>query len=130
MNSTIMSLRPVVSGKTNVQPAFPRHRLGVRDADVPQSGHMSRLRILRRVQVGGMTIRSLMTQTGGVGLLLLTCCDPARSMRDDFSRLTSSQPTAKAQPVKNVASTRPRTTSPASTSNNAPAVAATVASDE
>jgi len=125
-----MSLRPVVSGKTNVQPAFSRHRLGVRDADVPQSGHMARLRILRRVQVGGMTIRSLMTQTVGVGLLLLTGCDAARSMRDDFSRLTSSQPTAKSQPVKNVASTRPRTTPPASASTDAPAVAATVASDE
>jgi hypothetical protein len=127
---TAMDLRPVVSGKARTQPAFPYHRLGVRTAGVPQSGHMARLRLLPGVQVGGMTIRSLVRNSIGVGLLLLTGCEAARSMRDDFSRLTSSQPTAKSQPVKNVASTRPRTTPPASTSTDAPAVAATVASDE
>ena len=60
----------------------------------------------------------------GVGLLLLSGCEAARNMRDDFSRLTSSQPTAqKSQPAKNVASTnRPRTTPPASTSPDAPDV--------
>ncbi|HZX83482.1 MAG TPA: hypothetical protein VFF19_07965 [Reyranella sp.] len=42
-------------------------------------------------------------------------------MRDDFSRLTSSQPTTqRLQPAKNVASTRPRATPPASTSPDAP----------
>jgi len=127
-----MSLRPVVSGKTNVQPAFSRHRLGVRDADVPQSGHMARLRILPGVQVGGMTIRNLVRNSIGMGLLLLTGCEAARSMRDDFSRLTSSQPTAqKSQPARNVASTnRPRTTPPASTSPDAPVAAPAATSNE
>jgi len=73
-----------------------------------------------------MTIRSLMTQTVGVSLLLLTGCDAARSMRDDFHRLTSSQPTAqKTQPARNVAAAnRPRTTPPAAASPDTPAVAA------
>lgn len=72
-----------------------------------------------------------MRQTVGVALLLLTGCEAARSMRDDFSRLTSSQPAAqKSQPAKSVASTRPRTTPPASTSTDAPAAATTTASDE
>ena len=63
-----------------------------------------------------------MRHTVGVGLLLLSGCEAARNMRDDFSRLTSSQPTAqKAQPARSVASTtRPRTTPPASTSPEAP----------
>ena len=54
-----------------------------------------------------------MRHTVGVGLLLLSGCEAARNMRDDFSRLTSSQPTAqKSQPAKSVASTtRPRTAS-------------------
>ena len=60
--STAMDLRPVVSGMASTQPAFPCHRLGVRDAGVPQSGHMACLRILPGVQVGGMTIRSLVRQ--------------------------------------------------------------------
>lgn len=41
-----MGLRPVVSGTASVQPDFARHRLGVRDASMPQSGHTARLRIL------------------------------------------------------------------------------------
>jgi hypothetical protein len=77
-----------------------------------------------------MTIRSLITQTVGVGLLLLTGCETSRNMRDDLLRLTSSQPTPqKSQSAKSVASTRPRTTPPASTIDSA-AVAATVTSDE
>ena len=80
--------------------------------------------------VGGMTIRSLITQTVGVGLLLLTGCEASRNMRDDLLRLTSSQPTAqKSQSAKSVTSTRPRTTPPASTTDAA-AVAATATSDE
>ena len=77
-----------------------------------------------------MTIRSLITQTVGVGLLLLTGCEASRNMRDDLLRLTSSQSTAqKSQSVKSVTSTRPRTTPPASTTDAA-AVAATATSDE
>ena len=76
-----------------------------------------------------MTIRSLITQTVGVGLLLLTGCEASRNMRDDLLRLTSSQLTAqKSQPAKSVTSTRPRTTPPASTTDAA-AVAATATSD-
>src|SRR5262245_39009315 len=76
------------------------------------------LEILSRVQEGGMTIRSLVRHTVGAGLLLLSGCEAARSMRDDIARLTSSQPTAqKIQPAKNMASTtRPRTPPAASTS--------------
>ena len=77
-----------------------------------------------------MTIRSLTTQTVGVGLLLLTGCEASRNMRDDLLRLTSSQPTAqKSQSAKSVTSTRPRTTPPASTTDAA-AVAAKATSDE
>ena len=51
-------------------------------------------------------------------------------MRDDLSRLTSSQSTAqKSQSAKSVTSTRPGTTAPASTADAA-AVAATATSDE
>jgi hypothetical protein len=112
---------------------FPRHRLGVRDAGVPQSGHMAPLRmILPGVQVGGMTIRSLVRNSIGVGLLLLTGCEAARNMRDDFSRLTSSQPTAqRPQPAKSVASTtRPRAVTTTSTSPEVPAAAPAAVSDE
>src|SRR5215207_2805237 len=77
-----------------------------------------------------MTIRSLITQTAGVGLLLLTGCEASRNMRDDLLRLTSSQPTAqKSQSAKSVASTRPSTTPPASTTDAA-TVAATATSEE
>src|SRR4029453_8435253 len=76
-----------------------------------------------------MTIRSLIAQTVGVGLLLLTGCEASRNMRDDLLRLTSSQPTAqKSQSAKSVTSTRPRTTPPASTTDAA-AVAGTATSD-
>jgi hypothetical protein len=82
------------------------------------------------VVVGGMTIRSLITQTVGVGLLLLTGCEASRNMRDDLLRLTSSQSAAqKSQSAKSVTSTRPRTTPPASTTDAA-AVAVTATSDE
>jgi hypothetical protein len=79
-----------------------------------------------------MTIRSLMRHTAAIGLLLLSGCEAARNMRDDFARLTSSQPTAqKAQPAKSVASTtRPRTTPPASTSPDAPVAAPATVSDD
>jgi hypothetical protein len=52
-------------------------------------------------------------------------------MRDDFARLTSSQPTTqKPQPARNVASTnRPRTTPPASTSPDSPAADSAAAPD-
>jgi hypothetical protein len=114
-----------------MQPAFPRHRLGVRHAGVPQSGHTVRLRILPRIQVGGMRIRSLVRHTVAIGLLLLSGCEAARNMRDDFARLTS-QPTAqKAQPAKSVASTtRPRTAPAASTSLDAPVANPATVSDD
>ena len=71
-----------------------------------------------------------MRHTVVVGLLLLSGCEAARSMRDDLSRLTSSQPMAqKSQPAKNVAS-RPRATPPASTSPDAPVAAPPAASSE
>ena len=77
-----------------------------------------------------MTLRSLITQTVGVGLLLLTGCEASRNMRDDLLRLTPSQPAAqKSQSPKSVASTRPSTTPPASTTDAA-TVAATATSDE
>ena len=77
-----------------------------------------------------MTIRSLIAQTVGVGLLLLTGCEASGNMRDDLLRLTSSQSTAlKSQFAKSVTSARPRTTPPASTTDAA-AVAATATSDE
>jgi hypothetical protein len=80
--------------------------------------------------VGGMSIRSLITQTGGIGFLLLTGCEASRNLRDDVLRLTSSQPAAqKSQPAKSVASTRPSTTPPATTTDAA-TVAATATSAE
>jgi glucose/arabinose dehydrogenase len=75
-----------------------------------------------------MTI-NLVRNSIAVGLLLLSGCEAARNMRDDFSRLASSQPAAqRSQPPKSVASTtRPRTASTASPSPDAPdAVPATV----
>ena len=75
-----------------------------------------------------MTIRSLVAQTVGVGLLLLTGCEASRNMRDDLLRLASF-PAQKSQSAKSVTSTRPRTTPPASTTDAA-AVAATATSDE
>ena len=77
-----------------------------------------------------MTIRSLVAQNVGVGLLLLTGCEASRNMHDDLLRLTSSQPTAqKSQSAKSVTSTRRRATPPASTTDTA-AVTATATSDK
>jgi len=79
-----------------------------------------------------MTIRGLMKQTVGVGLLLLAGCDATRNMRDDFARLTSSQP-APAQARKNIGAqpaARPRntvSTSPTATPASPDASAATAA---
>ncbi|WP_395709492.1 hypothetical protein [Reyranella sp.] len=47
-----------------------------------------------------------MTRSLGVGLLLLSGCDVARNMRDDFTRLTSSKP-AMTQPKKSVPQIQP-----------------------
>lgn len=47
-----------------------------------------------------------MTRSVGVGLLLLSGCDVARNMRDDFTRLTSSKPAAP-QPKKSAPQTQP-----------------------
>jgi glucose/arabinose dehydrogenase len=58
-----------------------------------------------------MEIRSLARHGITIGLLLLSGCEAARSMRDDFNRLTSSQATAqKAQPARSTANApaRPR----------------------
>src|SRR4029434_6040880 len=69
-----------------------------------------------------MTIRNLIARTTGVGLLLLTGCEAPRNVRDDFLKLTSSQPTAqKSQPAK-PSSTRPRVTPLASTTDVAAVV--------
>ena len=77
-----------------------------------------------------MTIRSLITQAVGVGLLFLTGCEASPNMRDDLLRLASSQATAqKSQSAKTVTSTRPRATPPASTTDAA-AAAATATSDK
>jgi hypothetical protein len=66
-----------------------------------------------------MTIKGLMTHTVGVGLLLMSGCQAARNMGDDFSRLMSSQPTS-AQ-IRNNAAVAPVTRS----RNTAAAPAAT-----
>jgi hypothetical protein len=58
----------------------------------------------------GMTIRGLMTQTMGVGLLLMSGCQATRNMGDDFSRVMSSQPTS-AQ-IRNNAAVTPATRLP------------------
>ena len=56
-----------------------------------------------------MTIRSLVRHTVAIGLLLLSGCEAARNMRNDFARLTSAQPAAaQAAPAKPVPATRPR----------------------
>lgn len=46
-----------------------------------------------------------MKRSVGVGLLLLSGCDVARNMRDDFTRLTSSKPAA-SQPKKSTPPTQ------------------------
>ena len=64
-----------------------------------------------------MTIRNLIACTTGMGLLLLTGCETPRNMRDDFLKLTSSQPTAqKSKPAKS-SPTQPRATPLASTAD-------------
>ena len=45
-----------------------------------------------------------MTRSVGVGLLLLSGCDVARNMQDEFTRLTSSRP---AQPKRSAPQTQP-----------------------
>lgn len=70
-----------------------------------------------------MTIGSYMTRGVGVGLLLLSGCDVAKNMRDDFARLTSTRPPAP-QPQKNTPSqVTPRPTAKA---NPAPSPAPSV----
>lgn len=68
------------------------------------------------------TIRGLMTQTVGVGLLFLSGCQAVRNMGDEFGRLTSShrtsaptQKTSTAQPVARPRSAASVSTPPAST---------------
>ena len=69
-----------------------------------------------------MTIRNLIARTTGVGLLLLTGCEAPRNMRDDFLKLTSSQPAAqKSKPAKS-SPTQPRATPLASTTDVAAVV--------
>jgi hypothetical protein len=69
----------------------------------------------------GMTMKGLMTQTVGVGMLLMMAgCQAARNMGDDFSRLMSSQPTS-AQ-IRNSAAAAPATR-PRNTASAAPAAA-------
>jgi len=77
-----------------------------------------------------MTIRGLMRHTVGVGigLLLLSGCETARNMGNDFARLTSSQPTSgqarKAQPAA-----RPRPPASATLATPAASGEAAAASD-
>jgi hypothetical protein len=71
-----------------------------------------------------MTIKGLMRHTVGVGLLLMSGCQAARNMGDDFSRLMSSQPTS-AQ-IRNNAAVAPVTRS----RNTAASPAATTASTQ
>jgi hypothetical protein len=88
--------------------ALPFRRL---DGIMSYSGHKASLRLGMR-WVKKMTIRGLMKQTVGVGLLLLSGCDATRNMRDDFARLTSPQ-AAPAQARKNTGAqpaARPRNT--------------------
>ena len=47
-----------------------------------------------------------MTRSVGVGLLLLSGCDVARNMQDEFTRLTSSRPAA-SQPKRSAPQTQP-----------------------
>ncbi len=65
-----------------------------------------------------MTVKGLMTQTVGVGLLLMSGCQATRNMADDFLRLMSSQPTS-AQKRNNAAA--PPATRSRNTPSDAPA---------
>jgi hypothetical protein len=61
-----------------------------------------------------------MRHTVAIGLLLLSGCEAARSMRDDFTRLTSSQPTAaQASSARSASANRPRS-APAAAANEQP----------
>jgi len=76
-----------------------------------------------------MAIRSLTRHGITIGLLLLSGCEAARSMRDDFNRLTSSQAAAqKAQPAR-TAPARPRP-APATPATQEASAAPAAASDE
>jgi glucose/arabinose dehydrogenase len=79
-----------------------------------------------------MAIRSLARHGITVGLLLLSGCEAARSMRDDFNRLTSSQAAAqKAQPARSTnAPARPRPAPATPTSQEASAAPSAPVSDE
>jgi hypothetical protein len=67
-----------------------------------------------------MTIRSLMRHTVAIGLLLLSGCEAARNMRDDFTRLTSSQPTAASQAKAAPPRPRPPATPPSGATSGTP----------
>ena len=67
-------------------------RFGVRRAvNPPYGGYTS---VALAVFGSRMRINSLMKQTVGVGLLLLSGCEVARSARDDLARLTAPTPVA------------------------------------
>jgi hypothetical protein len=77
-----------------------------------------------------MTIKGLMTQTAGIGLLLMSGCQATRNMGDDLSRLMSSQPTS-AQIRNNAAAppvTRSRNAAPGSAASGSPQASSTQAS--
>ena len=76
-----------------------------------------------------MAIRSLITRTVWVGLLLLTGCEASRNIRYDLLRLISQSTAQKSQSAKAVTLTRPPTAPPASTTDAA-AVATTATSHE
>lgn len=59
-----------------------------------------------------MTPKGLMRWTVGVGLLLLSGCDAAHSMRDDFARLTSPQAAAASARKNPAPPLRPRGAAP------------------
>jgi hypothetical protein len=99
---------------------------------VSHPGHRCPLLVSLRVLEDGMTIRGLMTQTVGVGLLLMSGCQATRNMGDDFSRVMSSQPTS-AQIRNNAAvtpATRSRNTASASPAVTTASTAATTASTQ
>src|SRR5690242_4275144 len=78
-----------------------------------------------------MAITSLTRHGITIGLLLLSGCEAARSMRDDFNRLTSSQAAAqKTQPARAAsAPARPRP-APATPATQEASAAPAAASDE
>jgi hypothetical protein len=79
-----------------------------------------------------MTIKSLARNSVAIGLLLLSGCEAARSMRDDLARLTSPQAAAqKAQTARGTPQpARPRpTTAPASPDAPAAVTAAATQDD-